>query len=199
MKKKVLTSAMALAMLAPTVSTFAATNGVISGTDQATYSSDLSINGQVLNSDNQAPEGQLSVTLPTAASFVVDADGDVTAANTGFEIINNSSCDIDVKVSKFTDTTPTDGKGITIVDTSGLTGKDRSYVNLTLLTQGGVSGKQVQLLSSGFTSQELGTIVAGATTGLTLVGQAGTEADQGNTGNGLQDDFTLTFTVSKNS
>ena len=198
MKKKVLTSAMALAMLAPTVSTFAATNGVISGTDHATYSSDLSINGQVLNSDNQAPEGQLSVTLPTAASFVVDADGDVTAANTGFEIINNSSCDIDVKVSKFTDTTPTDGQGITIVDTSGLTGKDRSYVNLTLLTQGGVSGKQVPLLSSGFTSQELGTIVAGATTGLTLVGQAGTEADQGNTGNGLQDDFTLTFTVSKN-
>ncbi len=198
MKKKVLTSAMALAMLAPTVSTFAATNGVISGTDQATYSSDLSINGQVLNSDNQAPEGQLSVTLPTAASFVVDADGDVTAANTGFEIINNSSCGIDVKVSKFIDTTPTDGQGITIVDTSGLTDKDRSYVNLTLLTQGGVSGKQVQLLSSGFTSQELGTIVGGATTGLTLVGQAGTEDDQGNTGNGLQDDFTLTFTVSKN-
>ena len=198
MKKKVLTSAMALAMLAPTVSTFAATNGVISGTDQATYSSDLSINGQVLNSDNQAPEGQLSVTLPTAASFVVDADGDVTAANTGFEIINNSSCAIDVKVSKFTDTTPTVGQGITIVETSGLTGKDRSYVNLTLLTQGGVSGKQVQLLSSGFTSQDLGTIVAGATTGLTLVGQAGTEADQDNTGNGLQDDFTLTFTVSKN-
>ena len=198
MKKKVLTSAMALAMLAPTVSTFAATNGVISGTDQATYSSDLSINGQVLNSDNQAPEGQLSVTLPTAASFVVDADGDVTAANTGFEIINNSSCDIDVKVSQFIDTTPTIGEGITVVSASELAAKDRSNVNLTLLTQGGVSGKQVELLTTGFTSQDLGTIVAGATTGLTLVGQAGQTDDEDTTAKGLTDRFTLTFTILKN-
>ena len=175
-----------------------ATQGQVTGSDLGTYSSELNLEGTVLNANNQAPEGQLNVTLPTTISFVVNTDSDLTTASQNFEIVNNSSCNIDVKVSQFIDTTPTEGQGITIVDTSGLTGKDRSYVNLTLLTQGGVSGKQVQLLSSGFTSQELGTIVAGATTGLTLVGQAGTEADQGNTGNGLQDDFTLTFTVSKN-
>lgn len=198
MKKKVLTTAMALAMLAPTMTSFAATTtDTVGGDDKITHSSELQIAGSLLSNTNQAPEGQISVILPTAASFTVDADGTVITP-TDLAITNNSSCEINVKVSKFTDSTPKDGEGITLVNAAGLVSKDRSYVNLTLLPQGGTSGGQVELLSDGFRTGDLGTFVAGSATKLSLVGQAGQEDDASSIENGVRDDFTLTFTIAKN-
>lgn len=212
MKKKVLTTAAALAMLAPTMTSFAATpNKVVTGSQNTSPTSDLKITGQVNNSSGQAPEGQISVTLPTAVSFVVDQDGVFTAADT-MSIENNSqNVDITVSVSSFSDTTSMAGQGITVISESEFNDSsksyDRSYVALTLTATGGTSASNVELLSSGFTAQKLVDLDAGDTTGLTLNGQAGdSDYNSAQTGEkneqdidqkGAQDSFTLQFKISK--
>ncbi len=207
MKKKALTTVMALAMLAPTASAFASTT-TVTGNQNATQTSDLNISGTVNNSQGQAPAGQISVTLPTAVSFVVDQDGIFTAANT-MMIENNSQIGISVSVSAFSDTTPTPGAGITVIDESTLGGDeaayDRSYVSLSLQANGGTSGATVSLLSSGFQETKLVDLGASATTGLSLVGNAGTAqyssaTNKGTTNadaTGVNDNFTLTFKIAK--
>lgn len=174
------------------------TQGQVAGDDKVTYSSELKLTGTVYDSNNQTPEGQISVALPTSVSFTVNADGTVITP-TDLEIKNSSSCDVDVTVSKFTDSTPKDGEGITLVDMAGLANKNRSYVSLILLPQSGLSGGQVELLSSAtaFTSRKLVTVEGGATTRLSLVGQAGSEKDDSSIENGVTDTFTLTFTIAK--
>ena len=206
MKKKVLTTAAALAMLAPTMTSFASTT--VTGTQHDTPSSELKITGTVNDSSGQAPEGQISVSLPTSVSFVVHDDSTLQTSGAMVITNNSSNVDIDVSVSTFVDKTPTEGAGITIIDDttfgSALDTYDRSFVSLTLVPTSGTSGQQVKLLSENFSEQPLVTLDSGASTGLTLTGQAG----QGNSDathknstnvddNGTNDEFTLTFKIAK--
>lgn len=206
MKKKVLTTAAALAMLAPTMTSFASTQDKeVTGLDTTTPTSELQISGQVKNSSGQAPAGQLSVTLPTAVNFVVDQKGNFMAPTT-MTITNNSvDANISVSVSSFTDPTKGEGEGITVVDAGDLTNKDRSFVSLSLTGSSSNGGSTVELLSAGISEQPLVDIDAQSQAGLALSGQAGNEPySNGSSGSktdidasGASDQFTLVFKIAK--
>ncbi len=193
MKKKVLTSAMALAMLAPTVSAFAATvegSQQIGDADTNTPTAEMKVKGQVRNSAGAAPEGRIEVSLPTAVSFVVDQDGNVqTPAN--ISIDNKSQCDVTLSVVNFTDSTPKEG--IVLVDSDAeLTTSPRSSVYLELTGNTASSA-----LTHGTKIPNLATITATSTEGLTLRGEAGEAKNASVDGNGVTDEFTITFQVKK--
>lgn len=181
MKNQLLTSAMAMAMLAPTVSAFATTQDVtVSGSQQ---SSELTITGQVSNSSGQLPE-QITVTMPTAASFMVNQDGNFSAPS-NMIIENKSKVGVAVSVSSFTDTDPAAGAGITVVDFDTLTTDrakyDRSHVGLKLHAQSSSGGSDV-VLTHGTINRDLVNIDAQDNVPLTLIGTAGT---------GVKDDGTV--------
>ncbi len=180
----------------------------LTGADSVAYNSDLIIEGTALNSSGQAPVGQLSVTLPTKVAFIVDAAGSFIPA-TGMTIANNSACDIDVSVSKFTDPTNIKGQGITVVQKNQLENDkndyDRSFVSLSLRASGGTNGTTVELLD-GMTEAKLVTIAASGISGLDLLGSTGAGNNSANNKNneqnfddiGAKDSFVLTFKIAKN-
>ena len=203
MKNKALLTAMALAILAPSVTTFAATDGVVTGNKNETLSSNLNVNGQVYSDTGEAPSGQISMTLPTAVKFAVYDDSTVIGAN-GMKIHNNSS-DVNVKVSigSFSDSTPTDKAGITLVEnfTNGAEQYDRSHVKLTLTATNG----QTVTLKHGMNSADLVNLASSEIATLSLNGEAGTASydsaqNKGTTNlttDGISDDFVLTFNIVK--
>lgn len=205
--KKVLTTAAALAMLAPTMTSFASSTNTttVAGPQHTSQTSELGITGTVNTTTGAAPEGQISVTLPTAVSFIVHEDGDVQAANS--MSIENKSTDVKVKVSvaSFADTTKNEGEGITVVQESKLATSDRSFVNLKLVATGGESASQVTLLSEGIQEQNLVTLAPTTQASLVLAGESGQQdhssATHKNTQDidsaGTTDTFTVVFKVAK--
>ena len=183
-------------------------NQTVTGLDTQSHTSKLEITGQVNSSDGAVPSGQISVTLPTAVGFVVDQDGNLLVSSSMSIANNSSSVDISVYVASFTDTTPDVGKGITVIEAGDLTDKDRSFVSLSLVPNGGVNPTAVHLSSKGFTVSKLVDISANSQVGLTLTGQAGknkyTTATDGNKNQidvdnqGVSDQFTLVFKITKN-
>lgn len=135
MKKKLLSLVLAGAMVASTsVSAFAAvaptpvSNGQIDGRDDKEYTTDVKITGKVMNNTGELPTGTLSVTVSTAASFVVDEHGNLEGGK--INVKNNGDQSIDVYAEKFIDTRPEEG--IKVVEKSRLENLDRTNVNLTL-------------------------------------------------------------------
>lgn len=183
-------------------------NQTVTGPHTQSHTSKLEITGQVNSSDGAVPSGQISVTLPTAVGFVVDQDGNLLVSSSMSIANNSSSVDISVYVASFTDTTPDVGKGITVVDSRDLTDKDRSFVSLSLVPNGGVNPTTVHLSSTGITGSKLVDISANSQVGLTLTGQAGknkyTTVMDGNKNQidvdnqGVSDQFTLVFKITKN-
>lgn len=194
MKKQVLTSAMALAMLAPTVSAFATTVGAdqsISDQDTNTPTAEMKVNGQVRNKDGAAPEGRIEVSLPTSVSFVVDQAGNVQTPS-NISVKNSSQCDIMLSVANFVDSTPK--TGIVLQESnSDLETSSRSAVYLELIGNA-ASG----VLKDGLKMSQLALVKSNSTEGLTLLGEAGKAADSTVDDNGVTDDFTITFQVKKN-
>lgn len=135
MKKKLLSLVLAGAMVASTsVSAFAAvaptpvSNGQIEGRDDKEYTTDVKITGKVMNSAGNLPTGTLSVTVSTAASFVVDGQGNLEGGR--INVKNNGDQSIDVYAEKFIDTRPEEG--IKVVKKADLGTLARTNVNLTL-------------------------------------------------------------------
>lgn len=217
MKKKLLSLVLAGAMVATTsVSAFAATisttNGVINGSDENDYTTDVEITGKVMSDTGKLPNGTLSVTVSTSASFVVDQNNKLEAGK--IVIHNDGDQDIDVFAEKFVDTRSTDG--IKVVAEGQLNGLDRTNVSLTL------NGKaNTVFLKSEDTNQEnktglysektlntkaensnlkLTTVSAKGDGELTLKGKAGTSndgLDPDVKAKGLNDKFTLTLKIKK--
>lgn len=126
MKKKLLSLVLAGAMVASTsVSAFAKT---ITDSDNTTPTTDVKITGQVLDKNGQVAASTFNVTIPTAASFIVDTQGNVSTAK--INIQNNGTQNIDVYADKFVDTSV--GTGINVGDENGLASNDRTYVSLSL-------------------------------------------------------------------
>ena len=96
MKKKFLSLMMAAAVVATTsVSAFAEevrTNG---------GSVDVTITGSVNGPGNTAPEGTISVTIPTALAFTVYNNGEVGGTN--LDIKNNGTEDVEIYAYQFID------------------------------------------------------------------------------------------------
>lgn len=219
MKKKLLSLVLAGAMVASTsVSAFAAaavaptpvSNGQIDGRDDREYTTDVKITGKVMNSTGDLPTGTLSVTVSTAASFIVDEHGNLEGGR--INVKNNGDQSIDVYAEKFIDTRPEEG--IKVVKQEGLETHDRTNVSLTLTgtdvtlylksekaSEGNgiykeaslgqnASGKELKLTSLG----------KGQGKDLELEGNAGktdTAIDSNVNANGLSKNFTLTLKIKK--
>lgn len=217
MKKKLLSLVLAGAMVASTsVSAFAAvaptpvSNGQIDGRDDKEYTTDVKITGKVMNSSGDLPTGTLSVTVSTAASFVVDGQGNLEGGK--INVQNNGDQSIDVYAEKFIDTRP--GEGIKVVKKQGLESLNRTNVSLTLTgrdttlylksersSEGNGIYKEASLEGEAQDEElKLTSLGKGQGEDLELEGNAG-KADSGidpdvNT-NGLSKNFTLTLKIKK--
>ena len=96
MKKKFLSLMMAAAVVATTsVSAFAAEVKKDGG------SVDVTITGSVNDEQDHAPEGTISVTIPTALAFTVNNKGEV--GGTSLNIENNGTEDVEIYAYQFID------------------------------------------------------------------------------------------------
>ena len=99
---------------------------------------EIKITGSVNGENDKAPEGTISVTIPTALAFTVNNAGKVTG--TSLDIKNNGTEDVEIYAYQFIDG---DGEtGIEVVkDTSGdIAGKKTNKVVLNLSGNAGTAG-----------------------------------------------------------
>lgn len=211
MKKKLLSLVLAGAMVASTsVSAFAKT---ITDSDNTTPTTDVKITGQVLDKNGNVAASTFNVTIPTAASFIVDREGNVSTAK--INIQNNGTQNIDVYADKFVDTSV--GTGINVEREDGLESVDRTHISLKLAGNSKIlylksesessrtDDKHIGLykgadLSDKASSEEdlkLAHIKSNEEYELTLSGKAG----KGNTPieTAINNDFTLTLKIKKSN
>lgn len=135
MKKKLLSLVLAGAMVASSsVSAFADDNREYTITDTG-VDHQVTITGDVTDDSNNKVPGTISVTVPTAVSFTINKDGQITG---GDIVVRNTSEDkVEVVAKKFTDTTP--GSGIVLVKESNLStnvandGNDKVHASIKLV------------------------------------------------------------------
>lgn len=213
MKKKMLTTAMALAMLAPTMTSFASTDNLVGGNQRHEADENNSINttmgvgGTVRNAENQAPEGRIEVVLPTSISFVVNPDGGRSVQTpTAIQVTNNSSkANIVVSVANFTDSNPGEGNGIEVKPyqdiENGLEDHSRAQVGLKLSGTYGGKPAEVDLGDSNLATNKtkILNVNAGSVGTLSLQGIAGTNTEEHVEleASGTSDQFTITFEIKK--
>ena len=210
MKKKLLSLVLAGAMVASTsVSAFAKT---ITDSDNTTPTTDVKITGQVLDKDGHVAASTFNVTIPTAASFIVDTQGNVSTAK--INIQNKGTQNIDVYADKFVDTSV--GTGINVEEEDGLASQDRTHVSLNLAgnsktlylkseSESDRSDKHIGLykgtdLSEEASSEEdlkLAHIKSNAEYELTLSGKAGKQNTEILTP--INNNFTLTLKIKKSN
>lgn len=217
MKKKLLSLVLAGAMVASTsVSAFAADTTVL--TKETTIESNenekdvqIGITGNILNDDGNTVPGTISVTVPTATTFSVDAStGELTSPK--MQIANNGEEGIKVIASKFEDSNGEEKINIVKKDKfeeKTIAENERGTVwlrltgasqNLGLTSEG--NGKmynstyaQEQTVLSNY---EIGKIAKGEVMNLTLEGKGGTLAtDTKSSDDAIQDKFTLVLKIAR--
>lgn len=144
MKKKLLSLVLAGAMVASTsVSAFADESQTYEVTSSP-VDHQVTVKGDVQNTDGDVVAGTITVTVPTTMAFTITNDG--TVAGGAIEVVNRSKDPVEVVAKKFTDTTP-DSK-IVLVKESDLNTKiqqndsdeNKRYISLTLRGNGGSVG-----------------------------------------------------------
>ena len=207
MKKKFLSLMMAAAVVATTsVSAFAEDRNY-DVTENQEQEAQITIKGDIANSDDKILPSTISVTVPTAATFKVDKKGNLTAPD--INITSNSTDKIEVIAYSFKDTTPDDG--ITVVSKASIgdgTSAPRTNVSLTL----GGNGEAVALRSEpgerngiyklngtdpAKENTVLGTVTSTTPLQLHLTGTAGKQNDPLPTA--VSDKFTLVLKLKKAS
>lgn len=215
MKKKLLSLVLAGAMVASTsVSAFAdttisqtpstATNPQNFSVTDTPAEAEVTIDGKIANGSNKLPSSTISVSVPTAASFTVNKDGDLIGSN--INITNQSNEEIEVLAYNFNDTTG--DEYIKVVDSDTLaSSQDRKQVSLrlkgnkktvSLVTDNTTSGIY-ELNTSDEISDEndrvIGTVTNAKALTLELEGDA---VKQGNNlSEAIRDTFTLTLKLRK--
>ena len=207
MKKKLLSLVLAGAMVASTsVSAFAA--DTVINTNEGT--ANVTISGAVEGNNGEAPSGTISVSIPTALSFSVNKDGEVSGGNI---IITNRGVDaVDITAVKFEDQTP--GSKITVKAPGELQEATDTREKL-VLSIGGTKGERAFFKSEDAGSSDNGiynsegqnqssgikvsTISgSGASDTLTLTGYAGEAQLSGDEATkGITDTFILRLKVTK--
>lgn len=217
MKKKLLSLVLAGAMVASTsVSAFAADTTV--PTKETTIESSenekdiqIGVTGNILNDDGNTVPGTISVTVPTATTFSVDAStGELSSPK--MQITNNGEEGVKVIASRFEDSNGEEKINIVKKDKfeeKTIAENERGTVwlrltgarqNLGLTSEG--NGKmynstytQEQTLLSNY---EIGKIAKGEVMNLTLEGKGGTLAtDQKSSDDAIQDKFTLVLKIAR--
>lgn len=221
MKKKLLSLVLAGAMVASTsVSAFAADTTVL--TKETTIESNekekdvqIGITGNILNDDGNTVPGTISVTVPTATTFSVDAStGKLTSPK--MQIANNGEEGIKVIASKFEDSNGEEEINIvkkdkfeekTIAENERgtvwlrLTGASQN-LGLTSEKNGSGNGKMYDndynTAQTAESNYEIGKIAKGEVMNLTLEGKGGTLAtDTKSSDDAIQDKFTLVLKIAR--
>lgn len=223
MKKKLLSLVLAGAMVASTsVSAFAGTgdpvpnantgdtvsNKVYEAKEGTAYEftdekeTDITIEGNIANSNNKVNPSTISVTVPTAAKFTVDSKGKLIGSN--IYITSQSQTPVDVIAYDFIDpngTTKINAVSLSDLENENSGDGDRNKVYLTLTGRGGAVSLQSEKGVCGLDNDTntkntvLGRVENGQGLKLSLEGQGVT------TGNPLSspvsDNFTLVLKLKK--
>lgn len=215
MKKKLLSLVLTGAMVVGTsVSAFAETavGNKITGPDNKDYTTDVRLEGNVASDSGSLKPGTLSVTVPTAAAFTVDKDGQFQG--TQISVQNSGTQSVDVYAHRFIDTTPNVGVGITVVGKANLTDVNRTRVSLNISGNAGTAylGSEPGNANSGVYSEEnltltnsvdeikIATVANGATQNLTLNGEAGKKPkSESPINDAVSDTFTLRLKIKKSA
>lgn len=150
----------------------------------------ITMSGNVRDDDGNLSDGRIEVELPSAMSFTVDQDGKFKAA-TNYSINNKSSCPIQVSVVEFLESKPSEG--IEIVDRNITTSDSRNIVRLEL--EGGDS--TVSLSHNKNLSNVISNIGPKSQERLILRGEAGKAPSKDIDTNGISEEFTIRFRITK--
>lgn len=194
MKKKFLPLLMAGMVVVGTTGLVNADTTTVTGNDTQTLQSSVTVSGSVTTNQGVAPDGKITVELPTKMAFAVDKKGTLTG---GTYTVKNSSKDaIDVYVAEFTKTSG----DIEVKET--ITGTDnRSKVKLELTgNEDTVNLADSRLNTSAGDGIKVANIEGNNTGNITLAGQAGKAEDSSGVDlNGASAEFNMVFKVKKHS
>ncbi len=198
MKKKFLALALAGAVAMPLTANASGTlSHIVTGNDTQDQFGQVTVNGVVQTQTGQAPDGQISVELPTSMGFTVAQDSSVITAG-AYTVQNKGKNPVSVSVVDFTETQPT--TGITVETNAGFNAnsKKRSVVSMTLT---GDNSNVVDLgafKTSKAEQQLISAVPAAGQSTMTLNVVAGTKQDTNADTNGIQEDFVVKFKIHKN-
>lgn len=206
MKKKFLSLMMAAAVVATTsVSAFAQDYEIEPKKEKEVP---ITITGDIQNKKGEVLESNITLTVPTAATFTVNPQGVLTAPT--IEVRSKSSDKVSVIAKEFRDTTPQAGRGITVLPESQIaTGNEnveRTNVSLKLSGNRGTVSFKSEASSAGSgvyneegTAQDSGTEIGVVSNtenlDLELTGLAGKKASDDSTTNAPEEAVRDTFTL----
>lgn len=152
--------------------------------------SDVTITGNINNTNGNAPSGRIEVEIPTSMNFMVDQVGKVHTG-TGYKIKNKSIYPIEVSVIQFAETKINDGITVKkdIIDSSD----SRNVVNLEL--EGNISS--MNLYASSNFNNKIAEISPNGESLIQLRGKAGNATNSTIDRDGTNEDFTVTFKINK--
>lgn len=192
MKKKFLPLLMAGMVVVGTTGLVNADTTTVTGNDTQTLQSSVTVSGTVSNKQGTAPEGKITVELPTKMSFAVDQKSNVVGGT--YTVKNSSKEAIDVYVAEFTTTS-----GNIEVKQNISEGDNRSKVKLELT--GNVDPVNLadnKLKTSADDGIKVANIEGNNTRNITLTGEAGKAEDpSGVDQNGASAEFNMVFKVKK--
>lgn len=209
MKKKFLSLMMAAAVVATTsVSAFADTKDY-EIEPKKEKEVPITITGDIQNQRGEVLESNITITVPTTATFTVSPQGVLTAPT--IEVRSKSNNKVSVSAKEFRDTTPEMGRGITVLPQNEITENnntvDREKVSLKLTGNRGVVSFKSEASSAGsgvYNEQgtdhdrdtEIGVVSNTENLDLKLTGFAGKKATDGSATDGApQDAVRDTFTL----
>lgn len=176
-----------------TVNSIATSNSsILNGADTQILTHKVEMTGILAKSDGSLPEGRLQVEIPTSMSFTVDQNGNFSAPN--YTVRNYSSVPISVYLSDFKESKPNGGINVKTIK-EDLTSKDRSYVHLALV---GNDGKHIDLGEKINNPKEILTVQPSSSNFIQLRGESGKNSSVDIDKNGINEEFTLLFTIKKN-
>ena len=190
MKKKFLPLLMAGMVVVGTTGLVNAdtTTTTVTGNNTQTLQSSVTVSGSVTTSQGEAPEGKITVELPTRMAFAVDQKGNLTGGT--YTVKNSSKEGVDVFVSEFKKT-----EGTIEVVNQIQSSDNRSKVKLTLT---GNQSAPVNLHNIS-TDQLVAKIGANNSESIILNGEAGKQDDGTVDANGATGQFYMVFKVKKAS
>ena len=191
MKKKFLPLLMAGMVVVGTTGLVNADTTTITGNDTETLQSNVTVSGTVSNQDGTAPDGKITVELPTRMAFAVDKKGNLTGGT--YTVKNSSKDDIDVFVSEFKKTSG----NIELVDDISSGSSHRGQVKLTLT--GNKPSVNLKTIADTPTDTIVATVAGNDSGSIILGGEAGNSSNTNVDQNGASAEFNMVFKVKKHS
>lgn len=167
-------------------------SSILNGADTQILTHKVEMTGILAKSDGSLPEGRLEVEVPTSMSFTVDQKGNFSAPN--YTVRNYSSVPISVYLSDFRETRPNGGINVKMI-AEDITSQDRSNLHLALV---GNDGKHIDLGEKINNPKEILTVQPSSSNFIQLRGESGKNSSVDIDKNGINEEFTLLFTIKKN-